>query len=267
MLKKLFTFLSNPRENYPNSYILKYHLLKSLKKIFNKKNSSTGTKDMFDWSLYNLHFRGEIKEMQKQYTVTLKPDDYVYKNNVLIRNNEVKPMHPLYCLLYETILRLRPHSVLEIGCGSGLHLKNINTLSPDIYLNGFDRSQKQLNFLFELFPDLKANVFVNDATEEGLEKNIAKVDLTYTLAVIMHIHKDQTHITALKNLFNLANNQVILIERWKNHDFMQDIKNLHQQKAISWKNIYFYIRRDKNQPDFCLMVCSRTPLEYREVES
>ncbi|MFH0892352.1 MAG: class I SAM-dependent methyltransferase [Candidatus Falkowbacteria bacterium] len=256
--------MSRPKENYPNFYIFKYHLLKSLKKIINRDTGKDGW-DMFDWSLYNLHFRGEIKETGKLFTITLKSKDYVFNDAGLIQaDTNIKPLHPLWCLLYETILQLKPDSVLEMGCGSGLHLKNISVIAPDIRLSGFDRSPEQIAFLHELFPDLRANIFVGDATTDS---SFPSADIAYTMAVIMHIHKGDTHLTALANLFNSANKQVVMVERWKNHDFMTDILNLQKTGKINWKNILFYARGNEKEHGSRIMVCSKTPLNYEAATS
>jgi hypothetical protein len=125
-------------------------------------------------------------------------------------------------------------------------------------LYGIDLSQEQINFLRESYPDLKADVKVMDATIPFPE-NFPKVDLSFTQAVIMHIHTGDSHLTALANLFNASNKYVLLMERWKSHQFMNDIKELFDKRVISWNNLYFYYKSDEtNRPH--LIICSNEPL-------
>lgn len=260
VIKKILNFLAHPKENYSNFYYFKYHLQKTLGKI--KTNSSSPKGDMFNWSFYNTYYRGELKEAQKNYSINLKKNDYNFINSKLVKVNEkIKPLHPNHKLLYETILQLEPESILEVGCGNGMHLANIQILFPKIKLYGVDRSEEQIKFLHESFPDLKANVGVADATIP-FPDNLPRVKLSFTQAVIMHIHTGDSHLTALSNLFNMSNKYVALMESWKNHQFMDDIKKLHEQKKIKWPNLYFYYKliEEGNSPH--LMICSSEKLNF-----
>ena len=116
-------------------------------------------------------------------------------------------------------------------------------------------------------PSLRLEVFFVRRKKKNPEKKLPDVDLAYTLAVVMHIHEDQAHLRALANIFNSAKNHVVLVERWKNHNFMEDITNLRKQNIIKWHDIHFHIRRDDNDPNFCLMVCSKSPLNYEKAVS
>lgn len=265
-IKKIVKFISRPKENYANFNLLKYHLFKAGKKTLTKygliKNADSAQNDMFDWSLYNLHYRGELKKDGKLYTLKLNPGDYQFINSKLEKvNRNIKPLHQNWHLIYETILQLKPESVLEVGCGNGMHLANIQTLAPEIKLYGIDRSEKQIKFLQESFPDIKAEIKVADATIP-FPDNFLKVDLSFTQAVIMHMHTGESHLTALANLFDISNKYVILMERWKNHRFMDDIKRLYEQKKIKWDNLYFYYRVSAETKKPHLMICSKEQLDY-----
>jgi len=267
-IKKLINFIKHPKENYSNSYYLRYHLFKFIVKIKNKflpdKNiEEKENVDMFDWKLYNLHYRGELKEEAKVHTISLKLDDYAMHNNELIKINPViKPLHDNHLLLYETILQLKPESVMELGCGNGMHLYNLHMLSPDLKLFGLDKDEKQLAFLYKSYPNLPAKIQKNDATTLLPPKFEAIADLCFTQAVIMHLHTGQTHLVALKNLFYMSKKYVILMERWKNHHFMNDIKLLLAQHEIKWRNLHFYYKicPVTNKPH--IVICSNQPLNY-----
>lgn len=264
--KKIYKFIKNP-DNYKNSYFAKYHLLKFIDKL-KSANVPNAKKDMFNWKRYNLHYRGELKEIAKTLTLTLQPNDYSFIDSKLIQTNkDIKPLHENWRILYETILQLEPESVLEMGCGNGMHLNNIQTLSPKIKLSGIDLDEKQLNFLKETYPKLNANTLLADATTLFPNNYIPLFDLAFTQAVIMHIHEDDKHKIALANLFNTAKKYVILVERWKNHTYIKDIKDLLSKKIIKWDKINFYYKNYPSTNVPCLIICSPEQLSYPALSS
>lgn len=270
MIKKIKKFFSNP-DNYKNSYFIRYHLYKFFDKLFLnlglKKISNNCQKDMFNWDQYHLHFRGEVVETSKIYSIKLAKDDYKFINNQLIQANpDIKPIHPLHVITYETILQLNPESIFELGCGHGMHLYNMQILKPELKLAGIDRSAKQIEFLRETFPGLKAEIKIKDATIPFEGNMHEKYDLSFSSAVIMHIHFADTHKIALANLFNVSKKYVVMAERWKNHNMMADIKELQSKKIIKWEQINFYYKRYKDT-DMCVMICSKEQLPYPVLEN
>ncbi len=266
MIKKIIKFISRPKEYYPNIYIFGYHLLKALQKILIKlkfiKNSDLPKQDMFNWSLYNLHYKGELMEARKNYTIDLKLGDYIFTNHELIKNNgEIKPLHSNHRFLYETILQLNPSSVFEMGCGGGMHLHNLQTLNPNLQLAGIDLLEKQIQLLRKTYPNLKATIKQADATLP-LSFALPPADLVFTQAVIMHIHTGKLHLVALENLFKMAKKYVILMESAKSHLFVNDIKSLHSKKLINWTQIYFYYRVNKETNQPTSIICSSEILNY-----
>lgn len=273
MLKKIINFLKHP-ENYTNRHYLKYHFLKLVQKIrrrykiFNNKLPDVPANDMFNWSLYNIHYRGEMKENNKINTVELKKGDYAYKKGNLIKENKkIKPLNENWRLIYETVLDLKPDSVLELGCGNGMHINNIQTLAPEIKLFGLDRDKEQINYLRQIYPQLKAGIRETDATKPFPAGFLPKVDLSFTQAVIMHLYTNNSHLGALANLFNISNKYVVLMERWKNHNIMEDILNLKKEGKINWNKIYFYYKVSEETKRPHLMICSNHPLRYPELTS
>jgi len=83
------------------------------------------------------------------------------------------------------------------------------------------------------------------------------------MAFIMHIREN--HMNALINLFHIAGKYVILVENWKRHAFMDDIRELFELNKIPWKNIYFYYRKseiekqDQNIPSLMLISSEQIP--------
>jgi len=241
---------------------LKYRLRTKLLHLLGRPIPAEFADDDFDWRAYSTHYAEELKEMEQDYLMRLAPEDYLFAEGILTRQSSARPLHPNHRLLYETLLQLAPQSAMEIGCGAGDHLYNLSLLAPKIYLSGVDRSQDQLTFLKRRSPNLKAAVTQLDITRP-LPKPPPGADVSYTQAVIMHIKTEDHHLTALSNMFQIATKQVVLLENWRHHLFLDDIRRLHAQGRIPWKELHFYFRRAPemgNRPH--LMVISATPLDY-----
>lgn len=220
--------------------------------------------DDYNWEHYHLHYSWELHQIEKQHTIKLQKGDYTYgKNEKKLKqhNSNKKAIHPNWHILYETILQLSPTSILEVGCGNGMHLNNLSVLSDTLNLNGFDLGEGQLKLLRESYPNLKAKVAIHDATTPIINK-FSQVDLAYSQAVIMHIQAKNRHLEALKNMFNISKGKVVLMENWKTHDFMSDIKSLFDKKEIKWNNLFFHYRNHPvtNQPH--IMICSNERIDY-----
>ena len=271
LLKKIIKFAKHPKDNYPNIYIFGYHVLKAFHKTILKfgfiKDDGKLKKDMFNWTLYNLHYKGELMEVKKKYTVFLKSNDYQFRNSKLLKNNlDIKPLHTNHRLLYETILQLNPQSVFEMGCGTGMHLHNIQTLLPQARICGVDLSNQQLNGLKKTYPHMANSAKQADATTNWTRLPFEACDVAFTQAVIMHIHTGDAHLMALENLFKMSKKYVILYESMKNHPFLNDIKKLHLEKRISWDNIFFYYRHNEETNLPAGLICSSVPLNYPELK-
>jgi hypothetical protein len=222
--------------------------------------------DDYDWETYTAGYRSELKAMEGIHTLVLAGGDYVYTEGRLKRGYSRLPLHPNHALLYETILQLAPHSVIEFGCGGGDHLHNLNVLQPDLRLHGVDRSAGQIGFLKERHPGMNARVREIDITlpfPDGVEK----MDLAYTQAVIMHIHAGNGRLAALSNLFRVARRQVVLMENWRSHDFLADIRRLHVQGMIRWPRVLLYFREAADGQGVRILVGSAEELPgYRVLD-
>jgi trans-aconitate methyltransferase len=166
-------------------------------------------------------------------------------------------------LLYETILQLNPHNLIEFGCGGGDHLYNISILNPNIQLSGIDISYKQINLVRERHPTLKAKMATGDITTQL--DHYPQVDIAFTQAVLMHIKTDAAYLNGIINLFKCATKQVILMENWTTHDFMGDIQQLFNENKLGWESIHFYYRvsPEYNRPH--IMVISKIPIPYSKL--
>lgn len=235
--------------------------LHSLKMKIKKRLGLCRTNDDFDWQSYTDHYKFELTQIRKEHTLILNPRDYIFDSGELKINKNVKPLHPNHRLLYETILQLSPDSVFELGCGGGDHLHNISILDPKILLYGADISPQQIKLLHQRHPDLRATVEPIDITLPHPDDSPV-ADIAFTQAVIMHLKTGDNHLRALENLFKYAGKQVILMENWTTHNFMEDIRQLYRNNCLPWNDIHFYYRisKETNRPH--LMVISQIPLDY-----
>lgn len=270
MLQKIKTFVTNKEEYYPNIEIFCYHILKAIRKTLIKmglKRHNKHNKDMFDWSLYHLHYKGELKQNAKKYSLTLQPEDYIMEQKKLVlKNQSIKPLHHSPKFLYETIIQLNPKSIFEIGCGTGVNLQCMKTLLPKSLICGIDLLPKQIKTLKHNFPELINMVKQTDATIPFTVRPFEKCELAFTQAVIMHIHTDNLYLTALENLFAMSSKYVILMEGIRSRNYKEDIQKLFDNGKIKWSNIFFYYRINEEIGRPNGIICSTVPLPYPELK-
>ena len=172
-------------------------------------------------------------------------------------------LHPNVQALYGAIGILSPKSVLEVGCGGGDHVHNLKKLYPNLEVRGGDRSSQQLAFLRARNPEVANMTFLQDITMP-LSTHWPRVDLVYSQAVIMHIKTAVSHLTALANMFSLAEKHVVLMENFGCHPFVDDINRLHQGGHLRWDEVHFHVQQHNGRPR-CLVV-SREPCVLPKLE-
>jgi len=239
-----------------------YYLKQILK--FGKKNPNG---DDFYWNEYSSHYQGELNDVEKIYSGIINKGDYLFDNNKIKKvNPNILPINHHAHLLIETILLLNPYSVREIGVGGGDYLNNIFVMMPDTNLYGVDVSEDQLEFLAKRHPHLKN--FTSKIDIVNNTKNLEKVQLSYTQAVIMHIgEKGNRHLKALENLINSTLDTVLLSENWHKHNFLDDISFLFNKGVLNWKNINFYFKSNEEKPNVKLMIISNKELPLENLEN
>ena len=239
---------------------LLYHTKTVIGNLIHRSES----KDDFNWDHYSDHYRGELKDIAKTHTMILNRGDCTIANGNIEYLTDIKPLHPNHQLLYETVIQLHPVCIMEVGCGGGDHLHNISLFAPRIRQFGIDLSQQQVDLLRQRHPDLGAIIKVIDITQPHMfEYPVA--DVVFTQAVLMHMQTDNNHLSALINIFHAARNQVVLMENWTKHDFMNDIGQVHHLLPIRWNRMYFYYRSLKDTDNPKLMIVSNARLDYPEL--
>lgn len=245
---------------------LRYRIRTKLLRLFGPAKPAGFAGDDFDWRAYSAHYADELKLVEQDHTTRLSPQDYMFADGRLTLQSSVRPLHPNHRLLYETLLQLHPASVLEMGCGAGDHLHNLGVLAPQIRAAGVDRARGQLDLLLRRSPGLNAVVSEADITRP-LPAALGAVDIAYTQAVLMHIQTGDNHLDALVNMFGIATKQVVLLENWQRHPFLEDIRRLHAQGRLPWAGLHVYFRRAPELGDKPhLMVVSAVPLDYEPLE-
>jgi hypothetical protein len=224
-------------------------------------NTQRNLKDDFDWSKYHSYYQEELKSISKVHTLVLDAESWTFIDGVLSSSEaNALPLHPNHKLLYETILELNPSSALEAGCGGGDHLHNLKTLRRDLVLHGVDRSDMQLRTLFARHPNLDASTKVSDLTVSDLM--LPKVDLVYSQAVLMHISEVQDRFQiALRNLLNAAQESLVLMENWSQHDFKHHLETI-MEDTPGWKNAKLYFRKSSQDESIRIMIVSKKNLPY-----
>lgn len=242
------------------------NILKAIQKKVRGIGRRIGLMDDFDWSSYNKEeYAKQVNDLERKYTFILPDGKFKVEGGKIKLDSGLLPLNEHHQALYESVLKLCPNSVLEVGFGCGDHLHNIKKLLPDVQLNGTDLLKAQLNFLEERHPGLKnqAKLAIADITlplAEGMS-----ADLVYTQAVLMHIQRYNSYLSALKNIFLSAKKYVVLQENWTRHNFFEDIKKISKESDFPWQNTHFYIYDAGRQVS---LILSNSPLHlFKEIKS
>ena len=215
--------------------------------------------DDFSWRKYHMAYKRQQMDIATEFTLVLSKDEYQIIEGKILLNPTLLPLNPNSRLLYETIYRLNPESVLEVGVGGGDHVHNLHLLLPKAGFYGVDISQNQIDFLLHRHPDLKdiCKLAVADVTRKDALNTFGEVDLVYTQAVLMHIRRGNRYIRALKNMFNISN-YIVLMENWTTHNFLDDITKISHERDFPWPELSIY-KNDSGEQ--ILMILSKKKLE------
>lgn len=259
--RRLRAFIRQLMSGELNAKILRYHLVEKLQGYWRRDRD-----DDFNWSRYTMHYEGELELAARTRSLVIQPDDYAFSEGRLVQTSSKLPLHPNVHAIFETILQLRPESVLEVGCGGGDNLHNLRTLQPSLDMRGIDVSTGQLQLLYKRHPALVELVIICDVT--GSVEQAAPADLVFTNAVLMHIGAGGGRWEcAVRNLFRLARHHVLLVEHWTKHEYVMLLKSLVPGKDIPWPALYLYSRASHSQEYPRVLVASRHPLPYEPLHS
>ena len=180
--------------------------------------------DDFNWKKYHLHYKEELKSIAREATLILDPSDVDWVAGSL-RVRCQPPMMATHHALYESVSKLSPRSILEVGSGGGDHLLNLRMLLEKNgfslqSLTGVDRSPQQIELATSRHPQLGAEFLAGDVSADRVE--LPQADVVYSHAVLMHISERGGRFQrALNRMVSIANVGVVLQENWTQHDFLK----------------------------------------------
>jgi SAM-dependent methyltransferase len=261
VMHRFWNFVRQVKAGAINRKMLRYHLGEQF-----RGHSRNEGNDDFNWSRYSIHYQGELELGSQTRSLTIAPEDYLFRNGCLVHTSSQLPLHPNVHTIYETILQLQPRSVLEVGCGGGDNLFNLFMLQPSLHLRGVDISPEQLNLLTKRHPRFAEMVEPCDITQSV--SHIAPADLVFTQAVLMHIgiHNGRWDC-GIKNLFHLANHQIVLMEHWFKHDYFALLSRLTPGVDIPWPSLHLYTRPSTERLSPPVLIASRHQLSYKPLQS
>jgi hypothetical protein len=200
-------------------------------------------KDDFNWENYtNDYYLKELNNefIEKSIDLIVKNIEYDINGEIIFKDN----LHQNWKELYHIIQKLKVNSIFECGFGCAHHLINNQIINPNLYVDGCDYSQNQLNLGFKLF-NLKDYEFSNrlkilDMVDGTIEKDmINKYEFVYTQAVTMHLSYDRAN-KFLKNMKKLSNKYIFLIENLNSHnydnlinDVFDDFEKIEEHKYLN----------------------------------
>ena len=217
--------------------------------------------DGVNWNSYNNHYLQELKITEKTNTLLVKQSEIRFSDGkILYTSPEVKPLLVSHELLYETILSLHPESVLEIGCGAGDHLANLQSFSSALKCQGVELLAGQLESLNARHRDNNFQLLLADVTKKNC--GLPKAEIVFTHAVLMHISEKETRFqNALENVFSSAEKHIVLMENWTQHDFFSAAKRCIEFSP-GWRIYFDELGRD-NQTR--IMIISKLDLPRLKV--
>ncbi len=116
--------------------------------------------------------------------------------------------------------KLGPGSkILDIGCGKGFLLYEMQLLQPNLEITGIDVSQYALD---NLHPDLNGNFFIHKA-QESLPFRDNEFDLVVSMGTLHNLHLDELEI-AFSELERVGKSSYVMVESFRNEREMFNVE-------------------------------------------
>jgi len=216
--------------------------------------------DDFDWENYtrDSYLRRLKGDVEAKYRAISAPGELEFDAATGRVVSEGQPIQPNQQLILEAVGQLAPANVHEVGCGGGDHIANVATLYPDVAVSGGDRGTSQLELALQRHPQLSGKLGLQDITMPFSDR-WPHADLVYSQAVVMHIHTAVSHFVALSNMVRMAEKYVLLVENPHCHNFVADLKALHDGGHMAWNSLHMY--RFDGSTGARAILLSREPLD------
>lgn len=164
-------------------------------KIFHLLNCN---KNNYDFTAHSS--RKVIRQQQRYFKYLDKSFDQIHPSvptlNDWYNEDTVFPnLHPAHQKVVDTVTKLKPKSVCEVGAGAGVVSKYVFNAHPEVELTCIEPNKQNLKLIHENFKknskviapavDVKANIINSSGQKIPLEDN--SVEFIYTCTVLMHI--------------------------------------------------------------------------------
>lgn len=197
--------------------------------------------DEYIWQNYTKEYSAQLQDVKNinrhDFFISAIQTDAFNKEIISFGDN----LHPNWCEIYAAAYRLKPKSILEIGCGGCYHLHNLDLLLPDAEIHGVDLLQSQLDFgkqFSELPEEIANNLRVMDFTKERPDR---QYEFVFTQAVVMHLSTDNA-VKFMNNMKAVSSKYLFLMEGVANHENWYDfVKSIFTEDEWTFERPNKYI--------------------------
>lgn len=161
-------------------------------------------------------------------------------------------LHPQHDWLLSKIKKLRPRSILEVGCGFGRNIKFLQDNNINAKLTGIDISHKMIKLAKKFVKSSNVTFKIAEATH--LPFRDREFELVFTHGVFMHIPPTDIE-GAIREIVRVAKKYIILIEQnygGNEYTFIHSYKKLFKKlpvDIVEYKNnkklgldYYYYVK-------------------------
>jgi len=169
-------------------------------------------KDDYEWqNQYPNDHAWQTQYLEKNLNLCFEIPPYFSVDNGKINIYNGK-MHENHILLYETILKINPLNVFEVGFGYGNHLYSLKKLLPQLNINGCEISYKQKFMALNRYPllqNVEQNLLLGDFLLLSIPNSV--FDIVYSQAVLMHMSTQRAK-QAIEKMCNISTKYVMSID-------------------------------------------------------
>ena len=168
--------------------------------------------DDFEWQeIYPAAHAQQTQSLESDILFEVPQEAFINtghcSNGKIVIPNTTKDIHINHRTIFETIYKLKPKSVFEVGFGYGNNLVSIHRLMPDIEICGCDISWKQAQVACSRYIECADfNLMIGDFLELDIPEN--SFDFVFSQAVIMHMSTYRAK-KALKKMVSISKKYIM----------------------------------------------------------
>lgn len=175
--------------------------------------------DNRNWKIYPREYAAQIRDLMTQYDMFITTTNFDEDTGNLVFHDN---LHTNWMDLYSILFDIDPKTVFEVGCGSGQHIVNVQTILPNAIISGCDINFEQMEFgktILNIDPKYYNLTQVLDFALPTVPQSLGKTyDVVYSQAVLMHLSYSNAY-HCLQNMLKISNKYVILIENPDDHNY------------------------------------------------